>query len=54
MQDFFVALALCHTVQADAKTEKSSELDESDGADNPLVERIQTTVYTYQVLKYSS
>lgn len=50
MRDFFVALALCHTVQADVKKDSSEGLDESDGVNNPLVERIQTTVYTYQVI----
>lgn len=46
IKEFLLALALCHTVQADEARPTESENDQSDGV--PLTPTT-TKVYTYQV-----
>ena len=48
MREFFIALALCHTAQAD-ETEGTSGFDSTDGPDDGVT--TPATVFLYQVRK---
>lgn len=54
MREFFVALALCHTVQADAVVKDEKGIDESDRGDGSTMTNITTSVFTYQVSQFHS
>lgn len=48
VKEFLLALALCHTVQADEKSQLGDNQDAVDGAQ----EQREAKIYTYQVIHF--